>query len=224
MSKASHGTSALPYIFGFVYSLEFTFIAYYLVVNQVYTGTTLLVMILGTAVLQMVVQIFFFLHLGRGPKPLYNVVFFVGTVGTILVVVGGSVWIMNHLNYNMAGTDASKYLVEKEGIHQIDGEQTGACQGVHANHKVIITGGRVSPALVEANHCDSLTFINEDATVREITFGTHPEHRLYAGQTDLPVRKGRSKTITLNQAGTYQFHDHLDPRVSGKFTVAPLVP
>ncbi len=218
--QQEHGT-AWSYIIGFALSLIFTAIPYYLVVNKIISGNELLATILGIAVLQMVIQIVFFLHLGRGPKPLYNIAFFVGTVGTILVVVGGSIWIMNHLNYNMAATDASKYLVEKEGIHQIKGEQTGACQGVHANHKVTFSGGRVSPDRIEAQYCDSLTFINQDEKVREITFGRHPQHGTYTGQTDLPVRKGRSKTITLNQTGTFQYHDHLEPKTTGSFIVEP---
>jgi cytochrome o ubiquinol oxidase subunit IV len=219
-SKGEHGT-VWSYVIGFLLSLVFTAIPYYLVVNKTISGNALLATILGVAVLQMIIQIVFFLHLGRGPKPLYNIAFFVSTVGIILVVVGGSIWIMNHLNYNMMATDASKYLVEKEGIYQIDGEKTGACQGVHANHKVTIAGGKVSPVHTEARFCDTLTFINQDDTVRELTFGTHPQHGTYAGQAELSVRKGRGKTITLNEAGKYQFHDHLDPRVAGSFTVAP---
>lgn len=218
--KGEHGTM-WSYVVGFLLSLVFTAIPYYMVVNQTVSGTALLATILGIAVLQMLVQIVFFLHLGRGPKPLYNVAFFVSTVGIILVVVGGSMWIMSHLNYNMTPVDASKYLVEKEGIYQIDGVGTGACQGVHANHKVTIAGGGISPAHTPAQLCDTLTFVNEDDTVRELTFGTHPQHGTYAGQAEVTVRKGRNKTITLNQAGTYQFHDHLDPKAAGSFTVMP---
>ena len=219
-TKGEHGHGTVwSYIIGFLLSLVFTAIPYQMVVNQTVTGTTLLATIIGIAVLQMIIQIVFFLHLGRGPKPLYNVVFFVSTVGIILVVVGGSIWIMNHLNYNMAPTDASKYLIEKEGIHQIEGENTGACKGVHANHKVTISNGVVSPVHVSAKYCDSLTFLNEDDTEREISFGSHEEPGTYAGQTDLPVRKGRGKTITLNQAGTYRFFDHREPKLIGTFTV-----
>lgn len=213
-----HGTT-WSYVIGFALSLLFTAIPYQMVVNQTATGTTLLATIIGIAVLQMIIQIVFFLHLGRGPKPLYNVIFFVFTVGTIILVVVGSIWIMNHLNYNMAPTDASKYLIEQEGIHEIKGEKTGACEGVHDNHKVIITNGIASPIHVSAKYCDSLTFINEDDKVHEISFGSHEEPGTYAGQTDLPVRKGRGKTITLNQAGTYQFFDHHAPKLVGTFTV-----
>ena len=218
--EGDHGTTQ-SYIVGFLLSLVFTAIPYYMVVNKSASGSALLATILGIAVLQMVIQIVFFLHLGRGPKPLYNVAFFFATVGTILLVVVGSIWIMNHLNYNMAPTEVSKKLIEKEGIYQIDGEKTGACHGVHANHKVAIIGGKVNPIHTEARHCDTLTFINEDDRLRQIAFGPHPRHDSYAGESELTVRKGRPKTITLNQSGEYMFHDHNDPETTGSFTVTP---
>lgn len=221
--EPEHGTMK-SYVVGFLLSLLFTAIPYQLVVGEVVTGTMLLAIILGFAFLQMAVQIFFFLHLGRGPKPLYNVGFFFGTFGAILVVVVGSVFIMSHLHGNMtpiSAADKTMKLAEDEGISQIDGEKTGACKGVHANHKVTIKNGIVAPGFTEARLCDTITFFKEDDVDREITFGTHPQHGTYAGQTELALRKGRGKMITLGQTGTYQFHDHLNPGTAGYFTVSP---
>lgn len=216
--KDEHGTTK-SYIIGFLLSLVFTAIPYYLVVNKTVTGNALLATILSFAVLQMIIQILFFLHLGRGPKPLYNVIFYIGTVGAIVVVVVGSIFIMNHLHYNMIPADKSKMLAEDEGIYQLGGEKTGACRGTHTRHKVTIEDGVVTPAYIEARLCDSLTFINKNSKVREMTFGPHPQHGTYAGESEVSVRKGRGKTIILNQLGTYQFHDHLDPDAGGSFTV-----
>lgn len=219
--KDVHGT-AKSYVIGFILSLIFTAIPYYMVVNQTVTGTPLLATILGFAFLQMAVQIFFFLHLGRGPKPLYNVGFFVGTFGAIMVVVVGSVYIMAHLHDNMTPVTAAEKtmkLAEDEGIHQIHGEKTGACEGVHTEHKIIIKNGIASPGYIEARVCDTLTFFKEDDLDREITFGSHPQHGSYAGETELALRKGRGAMIVLGQPGTYQFHDHLNPETAGYFTV-----
>lgn len=221
--KASHheqGT-VLSYVIGFVLSLVFTFIPYHLVTNQKLTGTTLLITILAFAIVQMVIQVIFFLHLGRGPKPKWNLFFFVATVGAITAVVGGSVFIMSNLYRNMSPSDQTKKLVGDEGIYQIGGEKTGACHGQYANHKVTIQNGQANPFFTEARKCDTLTFVNEDDEVREITFGPHPKHDAYAGENELTVRKGRSKTVTLSETGLYQFHDHLDPDIAGRFSVEP---
>lgn len=207
------------YVIGFVMSLIATFIPYYLVVNQTITGTTLLFVILGFAVLQMLIQIVFFLHLGRGPKPLYNVVFFISTVGIILVVVGGSIVIINNLHYNKKPSDQVKVLVEGEGIYQVGGQKTGACQGQYDNHVVTFKSGVAIPNITKANKCDTLTFINSDTEPKAITFGTFPEREAFAGENEYIVRNGRNKTITLSETGDYRFYDQANPGSSGYFTV-----
>lgn len=217
-SNAEHGT-VKSYIIGYALSLLLTAIPFYLVLNQSVTETSLLLAIMVFAFLQMGVQLFFFLHLGRGSKPLYNVGFYMGTFGAILVVVVGSIWIMGHLRYNMASTEKIVKLAEDEGIHQINGEKTGACRGPHTNHKITIKDGLATPAYVSARQCDTISFIKEDDADRIITFGSHPQHKSYAGETELKLRKDRANTITLNLTGTYQFHDHLNPATAGYFIV-----
>ncbi len=214
-----HGTMK-SYVIGFILSLVFTFIPYYLVVNKTISDKALSATILGFAILQMIIQVTFFLHLGRGPKPKWNLFFFISTVGIILVVVGGSIMIINNLHYNMSPEDQTKKLINDEAIYQIGGEKTGACYGQHENHRIIIKNGRVSPLITEAKKCDTLTFMNEDNRVREIAFGEHPAHEVYAGETELTARKDIGKTITLSEPGSYRFHDHFDPNVNGSFTVS----
>ena len=220
-SPHEHGSTG-SYVVGFLLSLVFTIIPYYLVTEKVVTGSTLLAIILGFAVLQMVVQVVFFLHLGRGPKPSWNLYFFIGTVGTILFVVVASLWIMHHLHYNMTpvtSNDASKKLIGEEGIYQIGGRKTGACQELHENHQVIIKDGHASPLYTAAQVCDTLTFVNQDDIARQITFGTATNPSVYAGEAEVTVRAGKNKTITLSEAGVYQFHDKLQEEVTGSFTV-----
>lgn len=220
MSKTEHGTLA-SYVVGFILSLLFTAGAYLTVVNRTASGNVLLATILGFALLQMCVQIFFFLHLGRGPKPLYNVTFFVGTVGIILVVVLGSIFIMNNLHYNMSPSANTQKLAQDEGIAQVNGARTGACGEVHASHIVTMSGGKASPLATEGKLCDTLTFVNTDNTAHIIAFGQHDDLVVYGGVSTVLVAKGFPKTITLNQAGTYVFHDRFDTTTSGTFTVSP---
>ena len=82
-----HGTIT-SYVAGFVLSLIYTLIPYYLVVNHQFSTSALVTTIISFGIAQMIIQVVFFLHLGRGPKPFYNVVFFFATVGLIVVVVG----------------------------------------------------------------------------------------------------------------------------------------
>jgi len=222
--KSEHGTTA-SYIVGFILSLIFTIIPYYLVVNKVLTGNALLVTILGIAVLQMFIQIFFFLHLGRGPKPFYNVVFFFATAGIIVLVVGASLFIMNNLYQNMSPQQVVRKQAQDEGISQIGGEKTGACQGNKDNHIVIIQNGIVSPAHTQANQCDTLTFLNKDKGERHMVFGPHPNYQSYGGEEMIVLDDRRpAETITLNESGGFMFHDHQNPSLTGHLTVTSSAP
>ena len=213
-----HGT-VQSYVIGFVLSLICTFIPYYLVVEKIVTGNTLLATIVVFGFVQMLIQIVFFLHLGRGPKPNWNLFFFGSTFTIVLAVVGGSIFIIHNLNYNMSPSDKVKKLLNDENIQQIGGADTGVCGQTYESHIVTIKDGIVEPLQTEAKRCDTLTFVNEDEVEREITFGEHEDHEAYAGEIELPVTRGRNKTITLSEEGLYRFHDHLDPDISGYFTV-----
>lgn len=89
------------YIIGFVLSLVLTMVAYLMVTETVFAGTEM-VLILGVlALVQMVVQLFFFLHLGDEVGPRYKLASFLFMAAILLILIVGSIWIMNNMNYNM---------------------------------------------------------------------------------------------------------------------------
>lgn len=225
----THGASANPqrehgttesYVVGFILSLLFTIIPYLLVTNKVQGGRILLVTILAVAVLQMIIQVVFFLHLGRERNPRWQLYFFVGTVVGILTVVGGSVFIMAHLHANMNPTELTQKLAQDEGIAQVSGKSTGACQEIHTEHTVIIKNGISTPAHVDASRCDAIIFTNDDDSTRDISFGAYPQQLPYAGQADFSLGENKSQMVTLSHSGSFQFNDHLHPDLAGTFTVS----
>src|SRR5258706_11331408 len=106
------------YIIGLMISILFTLADYFMVVNHSLNGTLLIAAILGLAVIQLFVQLLFFLHMGKEPKPYWNLTVFISFVGIILIVVTGSLWIMSHLNYQMTPTDMNSYMLKEEGMHK----------------------------------------------------------------------------------------------------------
>ncbi len=213
-----HG-SVRSYVIGFILSLVLTAIPYYMVTEQLMTGRTLLLIILGIALAQMFVQIFFFLHLGRGPKPLYNVIFFGATAGLIVLVVGASLLIMDNLYRNMSPQEITVRMAQEENIAELNGLSTGACQGNNANHIVVISSESVQPQYIEASRCDTLSFAVEDGEDHMIMFGSYEEPVSYGGMYDVIVRSDRSKIITLNEVGNFTYHDHSNPDIIGSFSV-----
>lgn len=216
--KNEHG-STTSYVIGFILSLIFTIIPYYLVTRQVISGSTLLLAILAFAIVQMFVQVFFFLHLGRGPKPLYNVIFFSATAGLIVLVIGASLLIMDNLYRNMSPQEVTTRVAQEENIAEVNGKPTGACQGNNDNYTVVLKNDEITPAYIEAKRCDTLTFSIEDGVDRMIMFGPHDSPMSYGGVYDVIIRSDRSEIITLNEVGTFSFHDHTTPEIIGTFSV-----
>jgi len=107
----------ISYVVGFILSIFTTLLAYFFVVNHLWPKETLTYIVLAIAVIQLVVQIVFFLHIGRGSH--WKLVTFVFTVLVVAIVVVGSIWIMDNLNYNMmdmSPDEMHKYMNEHEGI------------------------------------------------------------------------------------------------------------
>lgn len=116
--STTHG-SLKSYTIGFILSIILTLVPFYIVVNELVSGWALVFSLFGFAVAQLMVQLQFFIHLGEESKPRWNLVMFLGMALILMIVVFGSLWIMNNLNYNMMpGHDAERQLLEDEGIHK----------------------------------------------------------------------------------------------------------
>jgi cytochrome o ubiquinol oxidase operon protein cyoD len=91
--QESHG-STKSYIIGFILSIVLTIIPLVLVLNHTLRAVPTIVAILGMAVLQFLVQLFFFMHIREGEKPAYNVMALILGIIFVITIVGGSAWIM----------------------------------------------------------------------------------------------------------------------------------
>jgi cytochrome o ubiquinol oxidase operon protein cyoD len=86
-------------VIGFLLCILLTLLAYLVVDQHLLTGRVLAFTIVGLGLLQAFVQLFFFLHLGQEPRPRWNLHFFLMMASVLLILVFGSLWIMDNLNY-----------------------------------------------------------------------------------------------------------------------------
>lgn len=107
--------SLASYISGFVLSVGLTLTAYLAVSRHAYIGWHLFYAVLLLAIIQLVVQMVFFLHIGKGPNKRWNIVSLALMVIIVLIVVVGSVWIMHNLNYRMTPQEMDKYMRAQDG-------------------------------------------------------------------------------------------------------------
>lgn len=93
--------SVKPVIIGFVISLILTLGVYLAVSHKHLEGSLLIIAVVAAGSIQALVQLIFFMHLGLEAKPRWHSMTFLFMLLIGFVLVGGSLWIMYNLNYNM---------------------------------------------------------------------------------------------------------------------------
>ena len=97
---AAHG-SVKEYIIGLILSIVLTVIPFGMVMTGGFSGSLTLAVILLCLIAQVLVQLVFFLHMNGSSEQTWNTVSGVFIVLIVMIVVLGSIWIMQHLNHNM---------------------------------------------------------------------------------------------------------------------------
>jgi len=118
------------YIIGFAVSLILTLLAAGVIVlheasyHQSFSHESMRAAVILLALVQFIVQLIYFLHLGpeswslaknAPPDNRWKLAVFVSTIFIVLIVVIGSLWIMNHLSYNMM-PGMEGYILHDEGM------------------------------------------------------------------------------------------------------------
>ncbi|MFT4076100.1 MAG: cytochrome o ubiquinol oxidase subunit IV [Asticcacaulis sp.] len=97
---AGHGT-VTSYVIGFILSVILTAIPFALTMMHVLPVATLIPTIVAIGVVQILVHLYFFLHMNASSGQIWNNAAFVFTVLIVGILVVGSLWVMYHLNTNM---------------------------------------------------------------------------------------------------------------------------
>lgn len=114
--QQEHPGNLKTYVTGFVLSIVLTLVPYFLVSNHILKGDLLVTVIIAFAFVQLIVQLVYFLHMREEAKPRLNLMIFISFLSIILIVVIASIWIMQHLNYNMNLMQMDKVMKSGEGF------------------------------------------------------------------------------------------------------------
>jgi cytochrome o ubiquinol oxidase subunit IV len=93
------------YLIGFVLAALLTVASFYVLHTSLIWGPGIVVMLAVLAVAQIGVHLVFFLHLTTAPDNTNNVLALAFGVLIVGLIIGGSIWIMNHLDYRMMPMD-----------------------------------------------------------------------------------------------------------------------
>ena len=96
-SEIEHGTHK-SYLIGFALCIALTLLSYFCVSEHLFSGVTLAWIITALAIVQAIIQMLFFLHIGSEKGVRWNLITFLFMALVVLIIAGGSLLIMYSLN------------------------------------------------------------------------------------------------------------------------------
>lgn len=99
-TEAGHGSVA-SYIVGYVLSIVFTIIAFYMVMEHTLSTAATAVSLGLLAVLQVAVQSIFFLHVSTAPEKRVDFISYIFFLFVAIVIIFGTLFVMHNASYNM---------------------------------------------------------------------------------------------------------------------------
>jgi cytochrome o ubiquinol oxidase operon protein cyoD len=90
------------YVIGFILAVILTAIPFYLVMHGVIKdSSTMGLVLLGLAAVQIVVHMIYFLHMNSKVEEGWSMLAMVFTLMLVVIMLSGSIWVMYHMNHNM---------------------------------------------------------------------------------------------------------------------------
>ncbi len=97
--KPGFAGAAFPsYVMGYVASVLLTLLAFYFAYENKYPLHIIVPTLLSLGGVQALAQLQFFFHLGQEPKPRWNLLVFGFMTLIVMILIGGTLWIMFTLN------------------------------------------------------------------------------------------------------------------------------
>lgn len=116
MQNESRMSPYLAYVIGFGLSVILTILAYMVVTSYAFSYEVTITLVVSCAVAQLFVQLMFFLHLGREARPRWRLVMLAFGILVVSILVFGSLWIMDNLNYTMMHSpEMTEQYMERQG-------------------------------------------------------------------------------------------------------------
>ncbi|MFH6785249.1 MULTISPECIES: cytochrome o ubiquinol oxidase subunit IV [Methylobacterium] len=117
--QAGEGVAAAirSYLVGLALAALLTAVSFWLSYTHVIYGPVVNVALIVLAIAQIGIHLVFFLHLTTAPDHINNALALAFGILVVVLLIGGTVWIMGHMNANMMPTGGTMPLTPGSGMH-----------------------------------------------------------------------------------------------------------
>lgn len=88
-----------------------------------------------------------------------------------------------------------------------------------AESLITITKAGFSPKDITISQGAAVTWMNSDTADHTVNSAPHPTHTIYPPLNLDTIKPGEKQSLVFPKAGTYKYHDHLNPSLFGAVTV-----
>lgn len=97
---------------------------------------------------------------------------------------------------------------------------TSASPETAKKNVVVISSAGFFPKEITVKSGEAVSWKNEDSVVHTVNSDPHPTHTIYQPMNQVgKIQAGEEKSFTFDVPGTYKYHDHLNPSLTGIVTV-----
>lgn len=155
--------------------------------------------------------------------------------GVIAIIIIALVLIIAIFVFDFAGTGVSDNSKESQRENPTSLMPVPGSGDVEETELSIeITSSGFSPKTLEINSGDTVTWTNKDSRSHWLASAVHPTHTIYPGSSINKcgtsealsifdsckgLSSGESYSFTFNEKGTWGYHDHLGPSLTGTIVV-----
>lgn len=99
--------------------------------------------------------------------------------------------------------------------------QESASPSAEVSQNVVnILSSGFMPQTITIKARESVTWVNEDTASHQVNSAVHPTHQVYPPLNSVElIKAGESKSLMFPDAGSFKYHDHLNPSLTGTIVV-----
>jgi plastocyanin len=135
------------------------------------------------------------------------------TVVLVLVVIAAGLILF--FTQNGSDSESKATPVPKATPKQAATAKATAASQAKAESTIRFTSSGFSPATLTVAVGTTVTIQNDSDRTVDFSSDPHPTHTLYPFLNAGDIAPGESATVTIPRAGSFGYHDHLDPSMKG---------
>lgn len=132
-----------------------------------------------------------------------------------VVIIGAFVLIGGKKDSNVAPIQSQTQTLQPEELRRLERESEGSVQQV----TVALSASGFAPQTIKIKPGTKVVWVNKGGGAATVNSALHPTHLIYPPLNLNSFEDSQSLSLVFDKAGTYQYHDHLNPSRTGTVVV-----